>query len=91
MTTTVNISLPKSMYAEAKQMVSRRGYSSISELIREALRGVLYPNLTENDFTPEFEDEVLRRAAEPITNAIAWDGKTPFVKFVLSHPTKNGK
>ncbi len=62
MTTTINISLPISMYTEAKKVVSKRGYSSISELIREALRGILYPNLTENGFTPEFEDEVLRIA-----------------------------
>lgn len=56
------------MYTEAKEMVSKRGYSSISELIREALRHVLYPNLTENGFTPEFEDEVLRIANSSTEN-----------------------
>lgn len=79
------------MYIQAKEMVSKRGYSSVSELVREALRSVLYPNLTENGFTPEFENEVLRRAAEPIDNAVEWDSKTPFVQFVLSHPTKSDK
>lgn len=74
------------MYAEAKRIVSKRGYSSISELIREALRNVLYPNLTENGFTPEFEEEILRRSAESENNDIEWDGKTPFTEFVLSNP-----
>ena len=62
MTTTINISLPKSMYQDAKKLVVTRGYTSISELIRDALRGVIYPRLTENGFTSEFEEEILRRA-----------------------------
>lgn len=89
MTTTINISLPKSLLDDAKKMLSKRGYASISELIREALRNTVYPNLTENGFTPEFEDEVLRIANSSTENDVEWDGKTPFTEFVLSHPTKN--
>lgn len=91
MTTTINISLPKSLLDDVKKMLSARGYSSVSELVREALRDMVYPNLTENGFTPEFEEEVLRRAAESTENDIEWDGKTPFVQFVLSHPTTSDK
>ncbi len=65
MITTINISLPKSMYEDAQAMVVRRGYSSMSELFRDTLRDKLYPRLTENGFSPEFEEAVLRSAAEP--------------------------
>lgn len=87
-TTTINISLPKQMLVDAKKAVKDRQYASISELIRDTLRGVLYPRLTENGFTPEFEDEILKSAAEPRENDVEWDGVTPFTQFVLSHPPK---
>ena len=63
---TINISLPESMYKDAKQAVKKKGYSSISELVRDGLRRVIYPELTENGFTPEFEDMVLEAAKEPV-------------------------
>ena len=68
MMTTINISLPTSMYKDTKRLLSRRGYASISEAVRDALRPVLYPRLTENGFTPEFEDAVLKSAAQPRAN-----------------------
>lgn len=88
---TINISLPVNMYNDAKMAVGLRGYASISELIRDALRDVLYPEVTENGFTPEFEEEVLQAASEPIENSVEWDGKTPFVEFVRTHPPKNAQ
>lgn len=69
MQTTINISLPEKMYKDVKKMVSKQKYSSVSEYIRDALRGFLYKKeITENGFTSEFEDEVLKSAAEPIEN-----------------------
>jgi len=65
MITTINISLPKAMYEDARKALVRRGYSSISELVRSALRDVLYPKVTVNGFTPEFEERVLRSEKEP--------------------------
>lgn len=65
MMTTINISLPQAMYKDVKAYLARRGYSSVSELFRDTLREKLYPRLTENGFTPEFEEAVLRSAAEP--------------------------
>jgi len=53
------------MYQDAKAVLKIRGYASISELIRHALRDVLYPRVTENGFTPEFEEEVLRAEKSP--------------------------
>lgn len=89
---TINISLPTKMYQDAKASLHARGYASISELIRHALRDVLYPvKTTENGFTPEFEEEVLRSAAEPIEDSVEWDGKTPFTEFVLTHPPKHAR
>ena len=91
MTMTINISLPKSMYQDAKKTLTKKGYTSISEFIRDAVREKLYPGLTENGFTPEFEEEVLKAAAEPIENSVEWDGVTPFDEFVETHPPKGVK
>lgn len=67
---TINISLPKSLYQDLKKTIGERGYSSISELVRDAVRRVLYPELTENGFTPEFEEMVLESAKEPVGKGI---------------------
>lgn len=73
-TATINISLPVSMYKDAKIVSKNEGYSSISELIRHALRKLLYPSgLTVNGFTPEFEDLVLESAKEPIDESTVWN------------------
>lgn len=86
---TINISLPASMYKDAKAALKSQGYASISELIRSALRRVLYPRLTVNGFTPEFEEKVLQaeRDAEA-GDVVEWNGKGSFTDFVLKHPPK---
>lgn len=57
------------MYKEAKKVMSQQHYSSVSELIRAALRRFLSKQrITENGFTEEFEDLVLESAAEPMDN-----------------------
>ena len=69
MNTTINISLPKQMYQEAKKVITQQHYSSVSELVRDALRRFLsLKKITENGFTEEFEDLVLKSAAEPEEN-----------------------
>ena len=95
---TINISLPKSMYADAEAALTQRHYMSFSELVRDAMRKFLYPQLTENGFTPEVEEEILKIAATPVDNDVVWDGKTDPVKFALGHQpnshdsnSKNGK
>lgn len=68
MTTTVNISLPREMYKDAKRVVKERRYASVSELVRESLRKVIYnlEEITENGFPVWFEDRVLEAVKEPI-------------------------
>ena len=66
------------MYQEAQKILNKRGYASISELIRDALRGVLYPFLTVNGFTPEFEQKVLEAAKEPVEKDIVWGWENIF-------------
>jgi hypothetical protein len=62
------------MYKDAKIVSKEEGYSSISELIRHALRKILYPSgLTVNGFTPEFEDMVLESAKEPISQGMIFE------------------
>ena len=89
MNQTINISLPKGLYLDAKKAVTEKNYSSISELFRDALRRILYPELTENGFTPEFEEEVLRRENDPNEKTYAWNGKGSFVDFVLKTGRKD--
>ncbi|MDP1743391.1 MAG: ribbon-helix-helix domain-containing protein [Candidatus Amesbacteria bacterium] len=88
---TLNISLPYAMHADAKKMVRAQKYTSVSELIRDAMRKIMYRDITVNGFTKQFEEETLRAAAEPIENSIEWNGKGSFTDFVLSHRTSNAK
>lgn len=87
-TAIINISLPIKMYNDAKNFLANNGYASISEFVRDELRETLYPKLTKNGFTPEFEERILKAAAEPVKNDIVWDGKTPFTEFVLKQGKK---
>ena len=72
------------MYEDAKKHVKRRGYTSVSELIRDAVREWLYPRITVNGFTPEFEKLVLKAEKEPREKDRAWNGKGSFSDFVLN-------
>ena len=82
MNTTINISIPRTMYQDAKEVQKVEGYASISELIRHALRKVLYPSgLTVNGFTPEFEDMVLESAKEPVSESKTWETEADIDKY----------
>lgn len=71
MNTTINISLPTAMYADMKKALAKRRYTSVSELIREAIRTVLYPQkYTVNGFMPEFEEHVLAASKSSRKNDI---------------------
>ncbi|MEK9207755.1 MAG: ribbon-helix-helix domain-containing protein [Patescibacteria group bacterium] len=88
-TMTINISMPKGLYAQAKIRAKKYHYTSVSEVIRDALRWWLNDNLTRNGFTPEFEEETLKAAKEADAgNVIEWDGKGSFVDFVLREGKK---
>ncbi len=60
------------MYEDMKAYLARRGYTSVSELVRDAVRDVLYPQVTENGFTPEFEEAVLEAEKEPRRKDRVW-------------------
>ena len=85
---TINISMPSGLYKAAKMQAQKQHYTSVSELIRDALRWFLDDRLTRNGFTPEFEEEVLRRSKESTKNDIVWDGNGSFVDFVLNEGAK---
>ncbi len=65
---TINISLPQSMYDDAKKVLIKNRYASISELMRDALRRILYQDVTENGFTTQFESQILQAAADSVDN-----------------------
>jgi len=66
MTATINISMPEKLYKDAKKLVKKGKYHSISEVVRAGLRRVIYSadKITENNFPGWFEDAVLE-SAEP--------------------------
>lgn len=70
---TINISLPKAMQTDVRNYIADNRYTSVSEFIRDAIRKVLYPGLTENGFTQEFEEAVLRSEASPEDQDITLD------------------
>ncbi len=88
---TINISLPTAMYEDAKRHVKRRGYASVSELIRDAVREWLYPRVTVNGFTPEFEKQVLESEKQPVSKDRVWNGKGSFSDFVLNKKKSSRK
>ena len=89
-TTTINISLPKEMYEDAKRHVKKRGYASVSELIRDAVRDWIYPRVTVNGFTPEFEKMVLKAEKEPRENHIILKSKKDIREY-FENPVKYKK
>lgn len=93
MSTTINISLPKAMYEDAKKYIKVRKFTSMSELVRNSLRGLLYPELTENGFTPEFEEKVLKSAAEPLEKGYVLETEKEIDDYFLhlKLPKKRGK
>lgn len=93
-TATINVTMPKGLMDVARQLVASGWYGSISEVVRAGVRQVAgQQQLTVNGFTREFEDEVLKAAAEPVDESLAWDGKGSFVTSVLNKGKrhKNGK
>lgn len=71
------------MYKDAKRYMKDRGYASISEFVRNALRAKIYPELTENGFTPEFEEQVLKSAAQPLENDTVLETKEDIRNYFL--------
>ena len=78
------------MYEDAKKLIKKKHYASMSEFIRHMLRKELHPELTENGFTPEFEEQVLKAAAEPMGDDIVLKTDEDFKNYFLNlkKPTK---
>lgn len=72
MNQTINVSLPKGLNDLAKAQVKAGLYSSVSEVIRDALRRLFGDNqqITVNGFTKEFEDKVLEASRSPRDNDV---------------------
>ncbi len=68
------------MYADAKRALNEERYTSISELIRDALRRRLYQNITENGFVKSFEDEVIRASSEKDQKEV-WENEEDIKKY----------
>ena len=93
MNTTINISLPKKLLQDARFAVKREGYSSLSEYVRASMRRNLYfePGYTVNGFTPEFEEEVVRSAAEPEGDDVVLETKKDIKNYFLHLKKPSGK
>lgn len=78
---TVNISLPENMYKDVKKMLTSRRYSSVSELVRDALRKVLYSQASESGFSRKFENEVLESSAQSLRKDIVLETERDIDKY----------
>ena len=88
-TMTTNISMPRGLYEQARAQAKKYHYTSVSELIRDALRWWLSDNLTVNGFTEKFEREVLEAEKEADKGSvIEWDGKGSFTEFLVGERGK---
>jgi len=87
---TVNISLPENMYKDVKKMLSGRGYSSVSELVRDALRKILYSGTTESGFSKEFENEVYESSAQSPKKDIVLKTNRDIDKYFRKFPKGAG-
>jgi Arc/MetJ-type ribon-helix-helix transcriptional regulator len=73
-TVTINVTMPKGLMGELKQLVVAGWYTSVSEVLRSGARQIVTnEKLTINGFTREFEDEVLKAAAEPVDYSKVWE------------------
>jgi Arc/MetJ-type ribon-helix-helix transcriptional regulator len=73
---TVNISLPVSLYSQAKAYMENTGYASISEVMRQALRKLLrLEELTENGYTKQAEESILKEIKKPTDGLIFKQGE----------------
>lgn len=80
MNATINISLPKRMYEDVKIALKEERYTSISELIRDALRKRLYQNINENGFLKSFENKVLQASLEKEQKDV-WESEEDIKKY----------
>ncbi len=67
-TTTIHIQMTDKMHQQAKKLVAKGNYHSISELIRAGIRRVIYDAnvITENGLHGWEEDQILEAADQPI-------------------------
>lgn len=90
--TTINISLPDAMYEDAKKMLTKKNYASINALIQDGLKKLLYKKiLTVNGFTEKFEEDILRKSAEPIEKDIVLETEEDARNFFLYLKTPKRK
>ena len=89
---TTNISLPRTDW-KALKVLAVRQETSMSDLIRRSVKQSIKQQvnkaakkqrLTVNGFTPEFEDEVLKAAAEPVDYSKVWETDEDIHKFFRS-------
>ena len=89
---TTNISLPREDW-KALKVLAAQHESSMANLIRESIGQFIRKRaknlirrrrLTVNGFTPEFEEEVLKAAAEPVDESRVMETDEDFERFYES-------
>lgn len=73
------------MYQDAKRVVKEKRYSSVSELVRDSLRRIIYQDeeITENGFPRWFEDKVLKAEKESEENDIVLETEEDIHNYFL--------
>lgn len=69
------------MYKDIKRAVKVKRFSSVSEMIRDSVRKSLYEEITENGFSPTFEDQIIESEMEPEENDQVWESEADVRKY----------
>jgi Arc/MetJ-type ribon-helix-helix transcriptional regulator len=83
---TINISLPKNLFEEIRLQTKEGTYASVSEFFREAARHLL--RLSNNNFTPEAESEILQISAGSVKKDLVFDNSKTPVKDIFKKINK---
>lgn len=88
-TVTTNITFPRDDWKALKIVAMEQGVSMaefvrrvVGKTVRQATRRFLQKRrLTVNGFTPEFEEEVLKSAAEPVDESKVWNSQKDIDRY----------
>jgi len=82
--TTINISLPEKMYEDVRSLAKNQSYSSVSEVVRDALRKLMNTSYS-IDSTPQYlVDAAMAAEKEPEQDDVILESKEDIDSYFLN-------
>jgi len=83
--TTINISLPEKMYKDVRSLAKNQSYSSVSEVVRDALRKLMNTSYS-IDSTPQYlVDAAIAAEKEPVQDDVMLESEEDIDSYFLNH------